>query len=311
MTILTLLYVCGGGLGLYLGAEWLVRGGAALALRIGIAPLVIGLTVISTGTSAPELVVSVNAAATHDSTIVLGNVIGSNIANLGLVLGLAAMIRPLRVEQQVIRREIPVMLAASGLLCLMLWNGFIARWEGAVLVLLLVAYTVISVRMAQRATSAAVPAIEQRWGTGWSVAVVVGGLAVLLPGAHFFVLGAVEMATHFGLSPMVTGLTIVAVGTSMPEIATSCVGAWRNQGDLAIGNAVGSNIFNLLGVLGISALLFEVQGVGVSVMDLLVMLFFACISLPIMWTGFVISRREGVLLVLTYALYITWLLQTV
>lgn len=306
--------VLGGILLLYAGAELLVRGGAALALRFGISPLVVGLTIISFGTSAPELVVSLNAAAGHDSAIALGNVIGSNIANLALVLGIAALIRPLRVERQVIRQEMPILLIATVALGALLWNGEISRGEGAGLVLALGAYIVISIRRSRHDPEPLSPDLPPAaiavHRNGWlQIGAVLLGLGLLIPGAHWFVQGAVDAATRLGLSPLVIGLTVVAIGTSLPEIATSAVAAFRGEGDLAVGNAVGSNIFNIFCILGLTALWFGVDGGGVNWIDLGVMLLTAWLCLPIMRSGFVISRAEGALLLCGYAGYMAFLIQ--
>lgn len=309
--MLVIIQLVGGILLLYAGAEALVRGGAALALRIGISPLVVGLTVISFGTSAPELVVSLNAALGHDSAIALGNVIGSNIANLALVLGLAALIRPLRVEHQVVRQEMPIMLGVTVLMGAMLWNGRMSRWEGGALVLGLMIYTATSIRRSRRGNDRQTAGPSTSVGTGLShpfiqVGLMVLGLVMLVPGAHVFVLGAVQIATRLGMSPLVIGLTVVAVGTSLPEIATSVVASVRGEGDLAVGNAVGSNIFNIVCILGLTGLLFGIDGGGVNWIDLGVMLATALLCLPIMRTGFIISRLEGLLLLIGYASYMTY-----
>lgn len=294
---------------LYVGAETLVRGGASLALRVGLSPLVVGLTVISFGTSSPELVVSFQAAMAHDSAIALGNVIGSNIANIALVLGLAALVRPVHVQQQVVRREIPVMLIATLLLTAMLWNGRLARWEGAILVCALCAYIVLSVRLSRRAQADADDADvgPGRLSAPLSGGMVVLGLALLIPGAHVFVAGAVSVAEWLGLSAFVIGLTVVAIGTSLPEIATSVVASVKGHGDMAIGNAVGSNIFNILFILGLAALVFGVDSTGLSTVDMGMMWAVALVSLPIMHSGFVITRLEGGALVLGYAGYLAYL----
>ncbi len=308
--MLTAVYLLAGILLLYAGAEALVRGGASLALRMGISPLVVGLTVISFGTSAPELLVSFKAAMDHNSPIALGNVIGSNIANIALVLGLAALIRPIRVEQQVIRREIPIMLIASIILCGMLWNGRLSRIEGALLFAALIAYTVFSIRLSRkerRTPPNDVPA--QRRSAPLSAGMVILGLALLVPGAHVFVLGAVTVAERLGVSAFVIGLTVVAIGTSLPEIATSVVAAIKGEGDMAVGNAVGSNIFNIFCILGLTALVFEVEGNGVAWIDLGAMLTVALVSLPIMRTGFRINRWEGAGLLTAYTAYLAYLLQ--
>ncbi len=297
----------GGLILLYLGGEGLVRGGSTLALRMGVTPLVVGLTVISFGTSSPEFVVSVLAAFREDSSIALGNVIGSNICNIGLVLGLAALIRPLQVRVAVIRRETPIMLGATGLLCVLLWNARLSRVEGALLCVLLLVYVVYTVIASRRETAGRAGRDDVERPAGLSLLTVLIGVVLLAAGAQLFVRGAVTVAEVFGVSTFLVGLTIVALGTSLPEVATSMVAAYRGEGDLAIGNVIGSNIFNVLGILGIAALFFGIQGQGLSWVDMTVLLGFSVLMLPFLRTGFVLSRREGAVLVLFYVLYMTYL----
>lgn len=308
------LQLIGGILLLYAGAELLVRGGAALALRVGISPLVVGLTIISFGTSAPELVVSLKAALDHDSAIALGNVIGSNIANLALVLGLSATIRPLRVEHQVVRQDMPILLIATLAIVGVLWNGQVSQMEGGLLFSALIIYILISIRRSRQKQQNLTPSLNKRVSTpvhnGWAqAAILVLGIGLLIPGSQMLLRGAIHVATDLGWSPLVIGLTIVAIGTSLPEIATSVVAAIRREGDLAVGNAVGSNIFNILCILGLTALLFGIDGGGVNWVDLGVMSATVIVCLPIMRSGFVISRLEGILLLSGYAGYMVYLIQ--
>ncbi len=303
---------------LYYGAQFLVKGGAALALRLGLTPLVIGLTVIAYGTSSPEMVVSVQASLAGNGAISVGNVIGSNICNIALILGLAACITPLTASAQIIRREVPIMIGVSLVAVLMLLDGRLVRWEGAVLLAGCVVYTVLTVRQA-RAETAAREAEEAARGFAnelgplpakltISLGLVIGGLVALMIGSHFFVGGAVSLAEAWGLSPVVIGLTIVAVGTSMPELATSLVAAARRESDVAIGNVVGSNIFNVLGILGIAAVLSPVEVPGLEWVDLVVMLATAVALLPLVKTGGRITRGEGVFLLAIYVAYTAWLI---
>lgn len=298
---------------LFLGAEGLVRGSAALALRVGISPLLIGLTVVAFGTSSPELVVSVEASLAGNGDISLGNVIGSNICNIALILGLAALIRPLRIEAQVIRREIPLLIGASLLLWLFLLDRELARWQGLLLFAGLIGYLFASYRDARQEQNKAVadefaagmPRAAQR---AWlSVLFVVAGLALLLVGAHLFVEGAVSLANSLGISQAIIGLTIVALGTSLPELATSTVAAFKGEGDIAVGNVLGSNIFNILGILGVAALIYPLRGTGITNLDLGVMMLAAVLILPIMWRGFCVQRWEGLLLLVGYAGYMYYL----
>ena len=307
--------ILGGALLLYLGGEWLVRGGATLALRMGLTPLVVGLTVISFGTSSPEFVVSVLAAFRHDSSMSLGNVIGSNICNIGLVLGMAALIRPLKVQVAVIRREAPVMLGVTVLVCVMLWNRGLGRVEGAVLFVLLIFYVLYSILASRHENAVSIErevrhAAHGRDRTGWISALMVAcGVLLLAAGAHLFVKGAVIMALYFEISVFVIGLTVVAVGTSLPELAISLVAAYRGEGDIAIGNAIGSNIFNLLGILGIASLLFGVESYDLSWVDISVMVGLSVLILPVLRTGFILRRWEGGVLLSIYILYMVYLVQ--
>ena len=307
------------GLGLlYVGAQTLIKGGAALALRLGLSSLAVGLTVIAYGTSSPEMVVSAQAALSGNGAISLGNVIGSNICNILLILGLAAAIAPVSAHVQVIRREIPVMIAASILMTGLLWDGSLGRIDGALLLAGVVAYTYLTLRDARRAHAASVekefrdemPA-TRGIGAGASAGLVVLGLGILILGSHLFVDGAVRLAQGWGISQAVIGLTIVAVGTSLPELATSVVASLKGDPDVAIGNVVGSNIFNLLGILGVAALLHPLDGSDISHIDLGVMLAAAVLLLPLARVRGQVGRTEGILMLATYGGYTWWLIRAV
>lgn len=312
-----------GGLGLlYIGAQTLIKGGTGLALRLGLTPLVIGLTVIAYGTSSPEMVVSLQAALSGNGAISIGNVVGSNICNIALILGLCALVTPMTASSQIIRREIPIMIAATVVLCVFLLDDTLARWEGAVLFLGVVVYTVTTVRAARKQTEAdEILAAEfksqitsggevepAKVSLGAAIGFTVLGLGVLVAGSHFFVSGAVTLAEGWGISQTVIGLTIVAVGTSMPELATSLVAAIRKQSDVAIGNIVGSNIFNIVGILGLCALIKPISAPGISLVDLGLMLAIAVALLPLCKTGGRISRAEGGVLLAVYGGYTWWLI---
>lgn len=296
------------GLGLlFLGGEGLVRGSAALARRLGLSPLVAGLTVVAFGTSSPELVVSLKAALDGLGSIAVGNVVGSNVFNVAFILGLTALICPLKAELQIIRFDTPIMIAVSALGAFLLWDFSLGRVEGAVLSAGLIAYIVATVWMAKRAAvSPAVSAefadsVPEPTGPVWKdVLFIVGGLVLLVLGSRSLVTGAVEVARGFGVSDAVIGLTIVAGGTSMPELAASLVAAFRRQPDIALGNIVGSNVFNVLGILGISALVSPMQAPGISHADFWIMIAFSAVLLPIIWTGRRFERWEGALLLAGY-----------
>ncbi len=315
MGLLTIGYLIVGFLLLLAGAELLVRGAARLAAQLGITPLVIGLTVVAFGTSAPETAVSIQAVISGSGDISIGSVVGSNIANILLILGLSAMVAPLVVSRQLIRIDVPVMIGAGLVTYLLAWNGLIGRLEAIALLLALVGYTVFMVRASRRElreqreqTAQAEDTRPSRW---WiDVALIVLGLSLLVGGSHLLVEGARSLALAFGLSELIIGLTVVAVGTSLPELATSVMAAIRGQRDIAVGNVVGSCIFNLLLVIG-SAALVAPEGLSVSpnalAFDFPVMLavFFAC--LPIFFSGYCINRWEGLLFFAYYIAYTLYL----
>jgi len=302
---------------LVIGADVLVRGASRLATSFGVSPLVVGLTVVAFGTSAPEMAVSVGSALNGNPDLAIGNVVGSNIANVLLILGISALITPLLVDEQIIRQEIPIMIGASALVVVMSLDGQIGLVESIVLFALVVAYTAFLVVQSRRASKAVQDEFEteipvSRWDSHWSmqVGLIVVGLVMLVLGADWLVDAAVSFARAFGVSDLVIGLTVVAVGTSMPEIATSIVAAIRGQRDIAVGNVVGSNVFNLLAVLGAAGI---ASGAGLPVseaarnFDLWVMLAVAFACLPIVITGREIARWEGGVFLAYYAAYTAWL----
>lgn len=296
---------------LYFGAEALVRGSSRLAAHFGIPPLVIGLTVVAFGTSAPELTVSLSAAFKGASDVAVGNVVGSNIFNIAVILGITALIRPPRVHLNLIRREIPFMILVSAIGCGLVALGRVSRFAGIVLFLGLIAYTVYTIHVARRQSQASdVSSVETdlrmpAWLCG---GLITAGLAVLVVGSHLFVKGAVAMAQAFGVSEAVIGLTIVAAGTSLPELATSVVAAFKGEADVAIGNIVGSNVFNLLCILGLTAAVVPIDIAGVGLRDVLYMLGLSLLLLPLAYTQRSISRAEGGLFIAIYGayLYLLW-----
>ena len=299
-----------GGLALLVGAaSALVRGAAALALRLGLTPLVVGLTVVAFGTSAPELVVSVQAALAGAGGIAVGNVVGSNVANVGLILALAVLVRPIASDPALLRRDLPALVAVTALATVLLWDRALGRGEGAVLVVGLVGYLVWSVWAARREQAAVeLPATEPT-GPAWrDVLFVAGGLGGLVVGADLFVGGAVRLAEAAGVSNAAIGLTVVAVGTSLPELATSVVAAARGEGEMAAGNVVGSNVFNLLGILGVAALVDPLEAPGLRPVDLAVMAAFTLALVPMMLSGRRLVRAESALLLAGYVAYMAFLL---
>lgn len=314
----TFLLFIGGGALLIAGAEALIRGAARLASALGISPLVIGLTVVAYGTSSPELAVSTASSLAGQTDIAVGNVVGSNIFNVLFILGLSSLVAPLVVAQRLVRLDVPLMIAVSVLLWLLGADGRVSRAEGVGLFAGIVAYSVFAVR-SSRAESAAVRAeyaaeIEAsagpRGGTAVNLLMVLVGLGGLLLGARWFVAAAVTVAQRLGVSELVIGLTIVAAGTSLPEVATSVIASLRGERDIAVGNVVGSNIFNVLGVLGPAAVVAP-GGLAVAPallhFDLPVMVAAAVACLPIFLTGHSIARWEGGLFLAYYVAYVAYL----
>lgn len=307
------LYLVGGLVMLFIGAEGLIRGSSNLAIKIGITPLVVGLTVVAFGTSTPELVVSLKAALLGNSSISLGNVVGSNIANIALILGVAAIIKPLDVHANVIMREIPIMIVITVLFLFLLIDGELGFIDGLIFVIGLVIYLIVNVLLARKEKNPEVDSefkegLKSKLGVPVSIVLMLAGLGLLILGANLFVQSAVAIAKMFNVSDAIIGLTIVAIGTSLPELITSIVASYKKEADIAIGNVVGSNIFNILGILGITALIIPISSVGLGYVDLGVMLFTAIILFPLSRTGFSISRFEGAILLVGYAGYIFYLL---
>ncbi|MFO1377674.1 MAG: calcium/sodium antiporter [Steroidobacteraceae bacterium] len=312
----------GGLAGLVAGASLLVRGASRLALSCGISPLVVGLTVVAFGTSAPEVAVSVGAALDGRTDIAAGNVVGSNIFNVLFILGTSALIVPLAVNLQVIRQEAPIMLGASLLLLPLGLDGRIGLSDAALLCGLLVAYTAFLIRQSRRETAAsasayadAVPASGPgAWDSRLVVQIglVIAGLALLVLGSNGLVTASTAFARALGVSDLVIGLTIVAAGTSLPEVATSITAALRGERDIAVGNVVGSNTFNILGCLGIAGLASGSTGLGIAPsllsFDLWVMLAVALACLPVFLTGREIARWEGAVFVGYYVAYVAFLI---
>jgi cation:H+ antiporter len=304
---------------LIVGAEALVRGASRLAAALGISPLVIGLTVVAFGTSSPELAVSINSVSSGQGGLALGNIIGSNIFNVLFILGCSALVAPLTVAQQLIRLDVPLMIGLSVLVLLFGLDGSIGRADGLLLVAGLVVYLWFMVSQSRKETPEVKAEYGKRFGPGaftsgdylLNAALVVAGLGLLLVGSGWLVEGATSIARTLGVSELVIGLTIVAAGTSLPEAVTSVIASIRGERDIAVGNVVGSNIFNIMGVLGISGIVAP-GGVGISpailAFDLPIMIVASFSCLPIFFTGGVISRLEGALLLGSYAAYTLYLI---
>jgi cation:H+ antiporter len=292
------------------GAEGLIRGSSSVALRLGVSPLVVGLTIVAFGTGSPEFVVSIRSALNNNSGLALGNVIGSNISNIALILGIAAIIKPLHVKAEIVRRETPIMVVITGLLWLLLYDGELSRFDGAILTSGSVLYTFLTYYLSQQKQNKEVEAeFEEAFDKPerkvWlDVVFISAGLSLLIAGAYLLVEGAVSFAKYFGLSDVIIGLTIVAVGTSLPELATSALAAKKGEADVALGNAIGSNVLNILAVLGITALIAPISTEGVRVLDLAVMLGSAILLNVLLGRNFMLDRVEGSLLVIGYIVYV-------
>lgn len=313
-----LLWIILGLVFLYYGAEWLVAAASELAVRMGISPLVVGLTVVAFGTSAPELAVSIDSNLQGSGGMAIGNVLGSNICNICLVLGLSAVVFPLAIQKQVIRREMPILLVSTIVFVFFLSDGVISQLESLILAAGIITYVITSLIQARKELNADqsedVPAelIEAARSGGAArvirnLVVITIGIGVLVSGAKLMVYGGANLARQFGFSEAVIGLTLFAFGTSLPELATSLVAALKKQGDIIVGNVVGSCIFNLLAVVGFTGCIAPLTATDISNVELIVLLVTSFIVLPMMWHRFKLNRWEGALLFLGYLGYVGWL----
>lgn len=318
--IIHFLWLVGGLALLYYGAEWLVDGASRIALNLGISPLVVGLTVVAFGTSMPELLVCLKAnspdliakpagwvgyhlvSSEGSSDIALGNIVGSNIFNVALILGVAALIRPVVIHSQLIRREMPILIACSAVFILMMSDMVIHRWEGWLLVLGILCYVVGSVWLAKRE-----PHVEQfdeefeqgenQPGRTKNLALIFVGIGALVLGAHLLVEHGEALAHIMGVPEVIISLTLFALGTSLPELATTVVASMKRQGDIITGNAIGSCIFNLMAVMGVTAGVEPLVGEKISWLDLGVMMGVTLLIMPFMWSNMRLGRREGAVMV--------------
>jgi len=296
---------------LYFGAEWLVRGSARLAATLGVSPIVVGLTVVSFGTSAPELVVCIVAALGGNPDLAIGNVMGSNLANIGLILGLTAIVRPLEVKSRIVWREMPIMLLVTAALFPLLWDLELTRGDGVLLLMALTAYLVSAFRSVEDQAPEVLGEYKNLVKTSAEdrprvhapdILWILAGSACLVLGGYCIVEGAVQVASSLGISQVVIGLTVVAVGTSLPELATAVVAAARSETDIAVGNVIGSNIFNVTAILGTAALL-EPISVPASILsrELPVVIAISLLLFPLLRSGWRIRRWEGAILLSAYA----------
>ena len=318
MNLEQVLFVCGGLVLLTVGAEFLVRGASRLAMIAGISPLVIGLTVVAYGTSSPEMAVSVESAFSGSADIALGNVVGSNIFNVLFILGVCALILPLRVAQQLIWLDVPIMIGASLLVMIMGLDGSISRLDGVILFTGAILYTIFAIKQGRQESVAVEQEYAAKFGakndaSSWPIQLmlIAVGLAMLVFGARLLVDGAVAIAKLLGVSKLVIGLTIIAAGTSLAEVATSIIASIRGERDIAVGNVVGSNIFNILAVLGVSSIASP-SGINVApaalTFDMPVMIAVALACTPIFFTGHLIARWEGAIFLFYYGAYTVYLI---
>ena len=312
MTI-DLIYLLLGIIGLYFGAEWLVGGSSKLALKVGVSPLVIGLTVVALGTSAPELAVCLRLNFEGRPDAAIGNIVGSNICNILLILGFSSLIRPLKVHRQIIKKELPILLIVSFALILMLINQEVAKWEGVVLCAGIVIYILSSFKGANNNNesigedlSLADVSVEDRRHskTFLLVLLLLSGLILLVLGASFFEKGGIGLAKSFGVSEAVIGLTLLAFGTSLPELATSLVACIKNEGDIIAGNAIGSSIFNILAILGITAMFKPLVVNDINLIDYSIMIGVVILCWLFVFKKMNLNRIKGGLFLCLYAGYI-------
>lgn len=316
----TILLFLAGLITLILGADLLVRGASRLAAAFGVSPLVIGLTIVAIGTASPEIAVSLQAAAAGQGDLTLGNVLGSNIFNILFILGVTAIVAPVVIAEQLIRKDAPIMLGISLLTLVLAIDGNLGWFDGAILLIGMIVYIVFALRQSKEESKAVQEEYAQEFApkephtarnTITNIGFILVGLGLLVLGSNWLVESASQIAKSLGVSELVIGLTIVAAGTSLPEVATSVIAAIKKESDIAVGNAVGSNIFNLLGVLGVGAVVAP-GGIAVAErvlqFDLPVMIFVALVSLPIFYVDSRISRLDGGLLLSYYVIYVVYII---
>jgi cation:H+ antiporter len=317
MTLEILLFIGGVGV-LCFGAEWLVRGSARLATSFGVSPIVVGLTVVSVGTSAPELMISVVAALGGSPDLAIGNVMGSNLANVGLVLGISAIVRPLHLSARVVTREVPVMILITALLLPLIWDEYIGRLEGVALVTILLAYLTYVLRTSKREDAQTLGEFDEfttkaivlsARAVARDVISVLLGILGLVVGAVAIRESAVALAEAMGISELVIGVTLVSIGTSLPELATCVIAAWRREADIAVGNVLGSNVFNISAVLGTTAIVEPLEiSPEVVRFQFPAVMFISVLMVLIVRARLVIRRREGFVLLGAYMALGAWVL---
>lgn len=310
-----------GLIALIVGAELIVRCGTRVAARLGVSPIVIGLTIVSVGTSTPELAVGIESALQGNGSLAVGNIAGTNTVNILLILGLSALLRPLAIQMSTLRLDLPVITVVAVAFLLMSWNGVLTRTEGALMVSAGIIYTAVIVRSAQRESRKFREEFEREYGPKlrnngwgeilWNTVALIAGIGIVVVGSDWLVDAAVEIARKLGVSDAFIGLTIVAIGTSSPELVTTVIGTLRNDRDIAIGNLLGSSIYNILFILGITCL---VPSAGVAVepdliyIDIPVMTAVALVCVPVFLSGRQVTRFEGGAFVVAYVTYLVYLI---
>lgn len=298
---------------LYFGASWLVKGSSALALKAGISPLVTGLTVVAFGTSSPELFVSVNAALAGQGNIAIGNVIGSNMFNICIILGISAIVTPLKIKLQLLKIDIPILVITTIGFMILFADRHISRAEGGILLAGIVFYTLLNIILARREKSKEIndefndSVTDRKMKWYWSAVMIILGIGVLVAGSELLVKGAVSIARSLGVGETIIGLTIIAAGTSVPELASSIVATLKKEYDIAIGNVIGSNIFNILGIIGISSIISPLTAISISNIDLYIMLGVTLLLVPFFRTSYTLKRDEGIFMIVVYLMYMYYL----
>lgn len=311
--LLSVLYVLSSLVLLYFGASWLVKGSSSLAIKAGVSPLIAGLTVVAFGTSSPELVVSVNVALSGHGNIAIGNVIGSNLFNICIILGISEVITPLKLKMQLLKIDIPILIITTIVFMLLFADRHISRLEGGILLVGIILYTTLNIILARREKDKEViDEFNETVSNGkikwyFSAGMIVLGIGVLVAGSEILVKGAVDIARSLGVGDTIIGLTIIAAGTSVPELASSIVAVMKKEYDIAIGNVIGSNIFNILGIIGISGIINPLSAIAISNIDLYIMLGVTFLLLPFFRTNYTLKRDEGIFMIGLYLMYLYYL----
>jgi len=308
--MISIIFVLIGILLLYYGAKILVKGSSNLAIKIGISPMLVGLTVVAFGTSSPELFVSFIAGMQNSSDIALGNVVGSNICNIGLILGLVSIIMPVKVDIKDIKLDLFIMIVASLIVWSMILDKHLSHLDGIILLILIISYLFFKIKQSIRERKEIDLEIDDNSkvkSKGFYIFLIIAGLITLIIGSNLFIDGAISIARYLGVSNAIIGLSLVAFGTSLPELATSIIAAIKKQDEISLGNIIGSNIFNILFILGFTSTFFQINAGDIKTVDYLVMLFTSLIIIPMGIVGKKYSRIDGFMLLLIYIAYIYYL----